>query len=165
MMRNDHKNFAVEQELSCAAAKARGMGLNVERCGDWLWLPKHSTVAKTKLRKLGFCYSPQNKSWIYKPKSMKFSKQENSVLSLDEIRGHYGGHIMDSNAIHATFNRKGNTSISTFDADDEMVVNEKNSFSFLSLSKWIFNRLFRLTRYTIRCAGIIVFGALSIGLR
>ncbi|MDA9558179.1 J domain-containing protein [Vibrio sp.] len=65
-------------------------GLEIEICGNWIWVTGETKKHKDKLGKngIGLFYAKKKKSWYYRPSDYK-SKSRKSH-SMDEIRKKYG---------------------------------------------------------------------------
>lgn len=65
-------------------------GVNVEICGNWIWLTGNTKPYSKLLGKdgIGFFYASKKKAWYYRPADYKsFNRKE---MSLDEIRANHG---------------------------------------------------------------------------
>ena len=77
----------VPEELREHAAAALMLGMDVELCGEWLWLKGNSLPVKDALKDLGFRWSGKKARWYWSPNMKGYSFVN---WSMDEIRVRYG---------------------------------------------------------------------------
>lgn len=77
----------VPEELRDHAEAALMLGMNVEMCGEWLWLKGDSFKVKDELKKVGFRWSAKKARWYWSPKMKGYSWVN---WSMEEIRSRYG---------------------------------------------------------------------------
>jgi len=68
--------------------------LNIEICGNWIWLTGNTFPYRKKLRSIGFYFAPRKKVWYWRPREYK-SLNRNS-MPMDYIRHKYGSEKVDN---------------------------------------------------------------------
>lgn len=63
--------------------------VNVELCGEWLWISGNTKEHKDTLKELGCHWASKKKQWYWKPAWMKkcYNRKE---MSMEDIRNKYG---------------------------------------------------------------------------
>lgn len=65
------------------------MELDVELCGEWLWIGGETRKYKDSLKAMGCRWASKKKLWYWRPAWMKTS-YHNKELSMEDIRSKYG---------------------------------------------------------------------------
>ena len=63
-------------------------GLEIEICGNWIWLTGNTKEHKDILKGLGFKWAPKKKSWYWRADEYKSYGRKNT--SMNDIRNKYG---------------------------------------------------------------------------
>lgn len=63
-------------------------GIEIEICGDWVWVGGNTYTVKEELKLAGFKYAPKKKMWYWK--SYVYVKKSKKYLEMNEIRKLYG---------------------------------------------------------------------------
>lgn len=86
---SDAKYYDYGEELSTVLNELIQMfGLDIEVCGNWIWISGETKQHKDALKNLGCKWSKNKMMWFYKPADYKRSFRSNR--SIDEIRTIYG---------------------------------------------------------------------------
>ena len=64
-------------------------GLNLELCGNWLWVDGDTRTHKTALKEMKFRWAPKKKKWYFRPSGYS-SKGSRGKFSMDDIRAAHG---------------------------------------------------------------------------
>lgn len=65
------------------------MEVNVELCGEWLWIDGDTKPHKDELKALGCKWAGKKQKWYWKPGWMKM-RHNRKEKTMDEIRAKYG---------------------------------------------------------------------------
>lgn len=71
--------------------------IDVEICGNWIWLSGETKINKDKIKSLGFMWSKNKLKWYYRPIEHKCRRKNNKVLDMEEIREKYGSLNQNNN--------------------------------------------------------------------
>ena len=63
--------------------------LEIELCGNWLWIGGVTYPVRKELSKIGCLFSPKKLMWYYRPEDFKHGKNKKTV-DIDTIRHKYG---------------------------------------------------------------------------
>jgi hypothetical protein len=69
--------------------------LEIEICGDWLWVTGETFSFKDELKKAGLFYAKKKIAWYWRPPNGK-ARGGRGNISLKEIRGKYGSKKLES---------------------------------------------------------------------
>lgn len=70
-------------------------GVEIEVCGNWLWLSGNTKEYKEELKKLGCFWASQKKKWYYRP--IKYKSLNRRSWDMDSIRKKYGSSVVKDN--------------------------------------------------------------------
>ena len=93
----DEKNaYNYSENLEAVISEVLKMqGVEIEVCGNWLWLSGNTKDYKEDLKKLGCFWANKKKKWYYRPAEHKsFNK---GAWDMDSIREKYGSSIVKDN--------------------------------------------------------------------
>lgn len=76
---------ALREALSAVAGLD---GLDIEICGQWIWISGNTYMHKTALKDAGFKWAGKKKQWYFHTET--FRKKSRKVISMDDIRNCYG---------------------------------------------------------------------------
>jgi DnaJ-class molecular chaperone with C-terminal Zn finger domain len=62
--------------------------IDIEICGQWIWVSGQTYTYKKELDKLGFKFAGKKKCWYWHTDT--FRKKSRKALSMEEIRNYYG---------------------------------------------------------------------------
>lgn len=86
---SDAKYYDFGEELSQVLNELIKLnGLEIEVCGNWVWVGGETRQYKDKIKELGCKWSKNKSMWYYKPSEYKRCFSSNK--SIDEIRETYG---------------------------------------------------------------------------
>jgi len=69
-------------------------GVNIEICGNWVWLSGDTRPHKEAIKAAGFKWASKKKMWFYRPESYKSKNRRNN--SMDDIRNRHGSTAVKS---------------------------------------------------------------------
>ena len=70
-------------------------GVEIEICGNWIWLSGNTKEHKEKIKSLGCFWASQKKKWYYRPAEHKSFKRSKS-WDMETIREKYGSSFVKS---------------------------------------------------------------------
>ena len=76
-----------------------GLNLDIELCGQWLWIGGNTKPYKNILKEAGCFWASKKKLWYWRPEEARTHSR--SSKSIEEIRSKYG-----SKKVNATNNKK-----------------------------------------------------------
>lgn len=79
--------------------KIAGLNLDIELCGQWLWIGGNTKPYKDILKQAGCFWASKKKLWYWRPEEARIHSR--SSKSIEEIRNKYG-----SKKVTATNNKK-----------------------------------------------------------
>lgn len=65
------------------------VGLDIEVCGNWIWIGGDTKTHKNALKTAGFRYAPKKQRWYFRPAEWK-SRKRRGEMDMDTIRASYG---------------------------------------------------------------------------
>ena len=68
--------------------------INIEVCGNWIWLSGNTFACKDELKKIGFFFAPKKSMWYWRPRDFKSSNKD--PKDMDYIRSKYGSDVVHS---------------------------------------------------------------------
>lgn len=68
--------------------------INIEVCGNWIWLSGDTYSYREELKKIGFFYAPKKSMWYWRPRDFKSTNKE--PKDMDFIRNKYGSDTIPS---------------------------------------------------------------------
>jgi len=71
-------------------------GVEIEICGNWVWLSGNTYPHKTAIKDAGFKWASKKKMWFYRPDSYKSKNRRNN--SMNDIRARHGSQSVKSRA-------------------------------------------------------------------
>lgn len=75
--------------------KHTSLNVNMEVCGNWVWISGDTFFHAKLLRSLGCDFSKAKKMWFFVPPSLPASvKKSDRSFSIAEIRTHYGSEVL-----------------------------------------------------------------------
>lgn len=86
------------KELNDALNAVIVLGLEIERCGAWLWVSGNTKLHRETLKAAGFKWAPKKIRWYFRPAEYKSFSRGNS--SMDDIRENHGSEIIKNNQRH-----------------------------------------------------------------
>jgi len=69
-------------------------GVEIEICGNWVWLSGNTFPHKTAIKEAGFKWASKKKMWYFRPESYKSKNRRNN--SMDDIRNRHGSTAVSS---------------------------------------------------------------------
>lgn len=63
-------------------------GLELELCGNWIWITGNTKENKEKIKELGCRYASKKKAWYFRPEEYKSRNRKN--FSMDQVRDLHG---------------------------------------------------------------------------
>ena len=99
---------AVKAELNSVIDQVKPLNVNVEVCGNWIWISGDNTRYYAKLfRSLGCEYSKTKEMWFFSPSTLpKFKKKSDQALSIDQIRRHHGTNLLNTASVSSGDSKK-----------------------------------------------------------
>jgi len=70
-------------------------GINIELCGNWLWISGLTYPVKDQLKGIGCLYSPSKMMWYFRPEDYK--RKSAKSVPIDSIRAKFGSEIIFKN--------------------------------------------------------------------
>ena len=74
--------------------------IEVELCGNWLWISGVTYPVRKELKNIGCLFSPKKVMWYYRPEDFKHGKSK-KTMPIAEIRSKFG-----STQVHAQEDKK-----------------------------------------------------------
>lgn len=68
--------------------------INIEICGNWLWITGNTYPVRQQLKEAGFFWRSNKKAWSWNPPEYKSSRHKS--WEMDKIRGIYGSQAIAS---------------------------------------------------------------------
>ncbi|GJI56947.1 hypothetical protein HEMROJRC1_20590 [Rodentibacter sp. JRC1] len=86
----DEKNsYDYSEDLEVVISEILKMqGVEIEICGNWIWLSGNTKEYKDKIKSLGCFWASQKKKWYYRPAEYKSFNR--SSWNMEAIRAKYG---------------------------------------------------------------------------
>ena len=83
---------AIEGELAAIVNQIECLDVNLEICGNWLWISGNTSVYENLLRGLGCVFSAKKEMWYFRPHSLPEVQKtpRETSCSIEEIRGFHG---------------------------------------------------------------------------
>ena len=82
-------------ELSLALNKIiRFSGINIEVCGNWVWVSGNTKQYREALKEANFKYAPKKKMWYYKPST--YVKRRKTAWDINHIRSTFGSEEVET---------------------------------------------------------------------
>lgn len=73
-------------------------GLNIEICGNWIWIDGNTKNNRVELRELGCKWARAKKKWFYRPDSYKSFNR--GSWNMEKIRAYHGSHTVKNSSRH-----------------------------------------------------------------
>ena len=70
-------------------------GLELEVCGDWIWISGNTFQNKTAIKEIGCRWASKKKLWYWRPAD--YVKKTRKALDMDQIRNLHGSEVFTSN--------------------------------------------------------------------
>ena len=70
-------------------------GLELEVCGDWIWISGNTFQNKTAIKEAGCRWASKKKLWYWRPAD--YVKKTRKTLDMDQIRNLHGSEVFTSN--------------------------------------------------------------------
>ena len=99
---------AVKSEINNVTNEIKNLNVNVEICGNWVWISGNNTKFHTKLlRSLGCEFSKAKEMWYFVPPSLPApEKKSDRTLTIEEIRTHHGSESVKQASAKSSYTSK-----------------------------------------------------------
>ncbi len=81
---------AVNAEINKVRTQLEPLNVNVEKCGNWIWVSGNTKQYSQKLRNLGCKFSAEKKMWVFVPPSLPVKAPPEKPSTIEEIRRRHG---------------------------------------------------------------------------
>jgi curved DNA-binding protein CbpA len=76
------------EAFNIALNAIRGLGLDIEICGAWIWVSGDTRPHKEALKSAHFLWSPHKQSWYFRPE--QYRSRNRQSWKMEKIRSVYG---------------------------------------------------------------------------
>jgi hypothetical protein len=76
-------------------AKVISFDVQIELCGNWLWISGNTYKYRKELKAAGFFFAPEKCMWYFRP--LEFKSSNRTAKSMDYIRARFGSDIVQPN--------------------------------------------------------------------
>jgi hypothetical protein len=68
------------------------LDINIEVCGNWIWLSGNTYACREELKKIGFFFAPKKAMWYWRPRDFKSTNKD--PKDMEFIRSKYGSDVV-----------------------------------------------------------------------